>query len=216
MNNKNPNCICTWEDEKNCEDCVLKGRLHCHLDKKYSIIFMIPFLIGFVPAFIGLILLDFPLNLISTLVWIGYMVFFFLIWEPPILCAHCPFYAEGETKILKCSINYGFFKTSKFKPGPATRWEKIQFLVGANIMFLIPIVFLAIGQKWIFLGLCVFGIVLWYITIQLKICTDCINFSCVLNRVPKEIRDEFLKKNPEMYEAWKASGYVCDDEKEEE
>ena len=83
-------------------------------------------------------------------------------------------------------------------------------------MFLIPIVFLAVGHKWICLGLCVFGIVLWYITLQLKICTDCINFSCVLNRVPKEIRDEFLKKNPEMYEAWKASGYVCDDEEKEE
>ena len=118
---------------------------------------------------------------------------------------------EGESKILHCSINYGFFKTAKFKPGPTNLWERIQFLIGANIIFAIPMVFLAIEGKWVFLGLTVFGVVLWYLVIQLKVCTDCINFSCVLNRVPKEIRDEFLKKNPEMYEAWKKSGYKFDE-----
>jgi hypothetical protein len=215
MSSSNPHCICIWEDEESCEDCNLKGRLHCHLDKKYAIIFGIPFFIGFIPAFVGLILLQYPLNLISTLVWIGYIIFFFLIWEPPILCAHCPFYAEGETKTLHCSINYGFRKTSKFKPGPINLWKKIQFITGANIIFAIPLILLAFGDhwtKWIYFGLCAFGVVLWYVVIQLKICTDCINFSCILNRVPKEIRDEFLKKNPIMYEAWKKSGYEFEDE----
>ena len=155
--------------------------------------------------------MNYPLNLISTLVWIGYIIFFFLVWEPPLLCAHCPYYAEGGSKTLHCLINYGFFKTAKFKPGPTNLWEKIQFLIGANIIFAIPIVFLAIEGKWVFLGLTVFGVVLWYLVIQLKVCTDCINFSCVLNRVPKEIRDEFLKKNPEMYKAWKKSGYKFDE-----
>lgn len=211
MNDNNPHCICTWENKKNCESCDLRGRLHCHLDKKYAIWFGLPFLIGFIPAFVGLILINFPLNLISILVWVGYMVFFFLIWEPPILCAHCPFYAEGDTKTLHCSINYGFFKTSKFKPGPANVWEKIQFLIGANLIFIIPLVFLIIGQKWVFLGIMVFGVALWYIVLQLKICTDCVNFSCILNRVPKEIREEFLRKNPKMFEAWKESGYQFED-----
>jgi len=216
MNSRNPHCICIWEDGEICNNCDLKGRLHCHLDKKYSIIFGIPFFLAFIPTFVGLILLGYPLNLISTLIWIGYIIFFFLIWEPPILCAHCPYYAEGETKILHCSINYGFFKTTKFKPEPANLWEKIQFLISANLIFIIPIVFLAIGQKWIFLGVCVAGVILWYIIIQLKICTDCINFSCILNRVPKEIREEFLKKNPHMYEAWKRSGYKFESEKIED
>ncbi|MCE7742176.1 MAG: hypothetical protein GOP50_06925 [Candidatus Heimdallarchaeota archaeon] len=213
MSEKNPHCICTWEDEESCKDCNLEGRLHCHFDKKYTIIFAIPFLIGFVPAFVGLILLSYPLNLISTLVLIGYMLFFFLIWEPPILCSHCPYYAEGNSKTLHCSINYGLPIKFKFNPGPAGIWKKIQFLLGANIMFIIPFVFLIIGQKWVLLGLLVFGVVLWYIVIQWKVCTDCINFSCILNRVPKEIRDEFLKKNPEMYEAWKESGYEFEEEK---
>ena len=59
------------------------------------------------------------------------------------------------------------------------------------------------------------GVILLYIVIQLKVCTDCINFSCVLNRVPKKIRDEFLKKNPKMYEAWKENGYKFDSENNE-
>lgn len=211
MSNSNPSCICIWEDLENCEDCNIKGKLHCHLDKKYSLIFGIPFFIAFIPTFVGLILLSYPLNLISTLVWIGYIVFFFLVWEPPILCAHCPFYAEGETKILHCSINYGFLKTAEFKPGPANLWEKIQFLIGANLIFIIPAIFLILERKWYFLGVLALGVIAWYIVIQLKICTDCVNFSCILNRVPKKIRDEFLKKNKVMYEAWKASGYEFDE-----
>lgn len=211
MGSSNPYCICTWESMENCEDCNIKGKLHCHLDKKYSILFGIPFFVAFIPTFVGLILLGFPFNLISTLVWIGYIIFFFVIWEPPILCAHCPFYAEGETKILHCSINYGFLKTAKFKPGPTSLWEKIQFLIGANLIFAIPAMFLILEQKWYYLGVLILGIIAWYIIIQLKICTDCINFSCILNRVPKEIRDEFLKKNPIMYDAWKASGYKFDE-----
>ncbi|MCK5304056.1 MAG: hypothetical protein KAJ72_02330 [Candidatus Heimdallarchaeota archaeon] len=212
MTTKNPHEICIWKSKENCSDCGLKGRLHCHLNIKYSIIFGIPFFIAFIPAFVGLILLGFPLNLISILSWMGYIVFFFLVWEPRILCSHCPYYAEGKSKTLHCSINYGFLKTSKFKPGPMSKFENAQFLIGANIIFLIPVVFLIIWQLWIYLGITVFGVVLWYIFIQLYVCKDCVNFSCILNRVPKKERDEFLKKNPTMYKAWKESGYQFDDE----
>ncbi len=212
MTIKNPHDICIWESKENCSDCGLKGRLHCHMNIKYSIIFGIPFSIAFIPAFVGLILLGFPLNLISILSWVGYIMFFFLVWEPQILCSHCPYYAEGKSKTLHCSINYGFLKTSKFKPGPMSKFENAQFLVGANLIFLIPMVFLTIGQLWIFLGITIFGITLWYIFIQLYVCKDCVNFSCILNRVPKKERDEFLKKNPTMYKTWKKSGYQFNDE----
>lgn len=36
------------------------------------------------------------------------------------------------------------------------------------------------------------------------------NFSCAMNKVPKEIIDTFLKKNPEMKEAWIKSGWEID------
>lgn len=38
-------------------------------------------------------------------------------------------------------------------------------------------------------------------------CSKCINFSCLLNRVPKEVVDEYLKRNPIMRKAWKENGW---------
>jgi hypothetical protein len=40
------------------------------------------------------------------------------------------------------------------------------------------------------------------------VCTRCINFSCPLNSVPKELVDIYLQHNPAMLAAWQASGYV--------
>lgn len=185
--------ICIWEDKAVCEICNLKGKLHCHLNHKISIIFMLPFLLFSVPTLIGLILLSFPLNVIVIGSWIGYMVFFFMVWEPPILCAHCPFYAE-DAKILHCSINYGFYKTAKFNPKPISLSEKIQFVIGANLLFIIPMIFLIIGHMWLYLGLSVAGTITWYLVLQFKICTVCINFSCIFNRAPKDLKEQFLHK----------------------
>ena len=41
-------------------------------------------------------------------------------------------------------------------------------------------------------------------------CKKCANFSCAMNKVPKEIIDTFLKKNPEMKEAWIKAGWEID------
>ncbi len=38
-------------------------------------------------------------------------------------------------------------------------------------------------------------------------CKRCANFSCAMNKVPKEIVDKFLEKNPKMREAWIACGW---------
>ncbi len=35
----------------------------------------------------------------------------------------------------------------------------------------------------------------------------CVNFSCLLNRVPKEVVDEYLMKNEVMRKAWEKAGY---------
>ena len=38
-------------------------------------------------------------------------------------------------------------------------------------------------------------------------CKRCANFSCSMNKVPKELIDTFLKKNPKMKNAWVACGW---------
>ncbi|QEE15577.2 hypothetical protein DSAG12_01403 [Promethearchaeum syntrophicum] len=206
---KNPCNICIWADNKICEDCSINKKLQCHLDLKYSAMFGGTFFIFFIPAIIGIFKLGvesllFYLGLVS---WIVYLVIFFLIWEPQMLCSHCPYYAEGGTKILHCYANGGFIRTASFKPHPMNKSEQIQFIFGVLLIGVIPYVFLIIGQQFLLLGISALGFVIWLIVLKTQICTVCINFSCPFNSVPKDIVDEFLKKNPIMRDAWEKSGY---------
>jgi hypothetical protein len=40
-----------------------------------------------------------------------------------------------------------------------------------------------------------------------KMCTRCVNFSCLLSKGNSDIVDAYLEKSPAMKEAWIASGY---------
>jgi hypothetical protein len=211
--NKNPYNICMWKDLSECEGCSIKGELQCHEDKTYSIWFGASWLFSFLPTLLGLIFGFTSKNLNPLLFgialggWIIYIVFFFIIWEPQMLCRHCPYYAEGDAKVVHCYANHGFPKTTSFKPAPMSHSEKIQFIIGLILFAGYPIPFLIIGGQYHFLILSIIGITCWVLVLQLKICPDCVNFSCPLNRVPKDIIDSFLKRNPVMKEAWEKSGY---------
>ena len=209
---KNPCNICIWADKKTCEDCSINNELQCHLDLKYSVMFGLTFFSFAIPAAIGIFQLGIGslLFYLALSTWIVYLIIFFLIWEPQMLCSHCPYYAEGGTKILHCYANGGFIKTASFKPYPMNKSEQIQFVIGILLIGLIPFVFLIIGQQFLLLGISALGLVIWLIVLKTKICTVCINFSCPFNSVPKDIVDEFLKKNPIMREAWEKSGYELD------
>ncbi|MFX0095154.1 MAG: hypothetical protein ACFFBD_25695, partial [Candidatus Hodarchaeota archaeon] len=50
----------------------------------------------------------------------------------------------------------------------------------------------------------------FFVGLRRNVCPKCVNFSCPLNKVPKEIVDAYLKRNPVMKEAWEASGYKID------
>jgi len=41
-------------------------------------------------------------------------------------------------------------------------------------------------------------------------CSRCVNFSCGLNTVTKEVVDAYLRKNDVMRKAWEKTGYVLD------
>lgn len=204
--------VCIWKEASGCEECLIKGKLQCHTELKYSIYFGAGFFSALIPALIGIFLarFDFLLFIIALVGWIGYIIFFFLIWESRVLCSHCPNYANDSQKTLRCYANAGFLKTAKYHPGPMTRSEKIQFLAGVAILLGYPIPFLIFGKQYLMLTLVIFGIILLITVLQAIICPICVNFSCPLNRVPKKIRDNFLKRNPEMRTAWEKSGYKID------
>ena len=204
--------ICIWEDKSICNSCEIKGKLHCHSQRRLSMYFMLSFLTFFISVLLGLVYANYNLILlfIILIVWFGYMLLFFNLWESRVLCSHCPYYANENHRVLHCYANAGILKTSKYNPRPMNRSEKIQFLIGVIILMGYPIPFLIIKQQYIFLSFSIIGIILWLILIQTKICTICINFSCPLNRVEKKYRDIFLKKNPEMKKAWEENGYEFD------
>jgi len=214
--NKNPHDICTWKDTSECNECSIKGELQCHKDSKYTLWFMVGVLPSFIAAFGGMIFgyVFGPLNLIILILalslYIGYLLFFFIIWEPRMLCSHCPYWAEGDAKIIHCYANEGIPKTVPYNPNPLSKSEQTQFVIGVILFVSIPLPILILGQQFIFLIISIIGIIMWFVILYHKICPDCLNFSCPFNRVPKKVIDSFLKLNPIMKDAWEKSGYKID------
>ncbi|MHA1820631.1 MAG: hypothetical protein ACTSU2_01685 [Promethearchaeota archaeon] len=207
---KNPYNLCIWKDRDVCKTCSINGKLQCHLELKYSIIFGSTFFSFFILALLGIFMFglwSFAFN-ITLILWFGYLVVFFLLWEPQMLCRHCPYYAEGGTKVLHCYANAGFLKTAKYTPNPMSKGEKIQFIIGLMLFFVIPYTALALERQFLYLGLSAIGLSLWMFSLRTKICTKCVNFSCPLNAVPKEIVNEFLERNPIIKKAWQEAGKI--------
>ncbi len=206
--------LCIWKNELACGECKLHERLFCRTkSKKYAILFGLPFMIAIIPTIVETLFFS-NFNLILKIGflggWFAYSFFFLIIWESRMLCNHCPYYANDSQKTLKCPIDNGKLKTGTYNPGPTTTSEKVQFVVGVFILMGFPVPFLLIGGLWISLIFLIIGAILWIIVLQTKICTDCVNFACPLNRVEAPVRNEFLKKNHILKEAWEKEGNKID------
>ncbi|MGV9205430.1 MAG: hypothetical protein ACOC44_15580 [Promethearchaeia archaeon] len=206
------NEICIWKNGKMCVDCNLDEVLFCKPEVKYMIYFMIPFLIIIIPVILGVIFSD--INIVIKILffigWFSYAFFFLNVWESRMLCNHCPYYANDAQKTLRCPIDRGKLKTGKYDPGPSSTSEKIQFIVGMSLLIGFPVPLFLLYNLILPLVFLLFGTVLWISSLQLKICTDCVNYACPLNRVPEDIRNEFFNRNPVIKKAWEEKGYEID------
>ncbi len=204
--------IC-YDNGASCNDCPNQNKLMCRIDWKDSAIFAWPFLtmVGFLIAGIIISMKNDHLNwlglVIFLAVYFGYMFFFFNIWESKVLCSHCPFYVIDDSKTLKCYANYGFLKTAPYNPAPISKSEQIQFAIGAVLLFAIPSLFLLIVQSYLLAVLIFVVLLVFILNTMTHSCKKCPNFSCLLNRTPKEWRDEYLKRNSVMRKAWEDAGY---------
>ena len=201
---KNPFHICTWQDEKECEDCPIQAHLNCRFNWGDLAYFMIIFLPPAAAAVAGMILGGFGWYLFG---WLGYAIFFFFVWEARVLCSHCPYWAEGG-RVLHCLANHGVIKLWRYHPEPMSRSEQVQFLVGAGIMVFFPLPFLILGGQIVLAGIMALGLISFWVSLKKHVCTRCVNFSCPLNGVPKHIVDDYLHRNPIMRQAWEAKGYL--------
>ncbi len=195
--------ICRNRPQSECVSCSISERLDCRFQLKSSLRFLAAALIFVIPAFIGVIFAGYTWFLLG---WIVYMIFFLQVWENRILCSHCPFYAE-KGKTLRCNANYGLWKLWKYKPGPMSGGEKIQFIIGIIIFIGYPFPFLILGKEYLLLAISILGALVLTATLLKGMCVRCLNFSCPLNRVPKDVVDAFLLRNPVMRKAWEEKGY---------
>ena len=189
--------------------------------------FIVLFMPAILTAFFGLVLFG-----VLTGVWwylIGYGAFFMVLFpviEFGVLCRHCPFYANyGKT--LTCLAGSGVPKTYKYSPRPMRHWEHMVMYIYYTVMIGFPIVVLAYGIYIVADNLAGYGIISllgiigvefalilsmisFNYNLNVYVCSKCVNFSCPWNGVPKEIVDEYLRKNPVMLEAWEKEGYKLD------
>jgi hypothetical protein len=181
-----------------CMACVLRKKLRCEFRITDTLLFFTPLVFFFIVALYGMLKSGF-------IIWIAfYLIFlsiFYFVWENRILCSHCPYYAQ-EGRFLRCHTHYGFYKLWRYHPEPMSRSEKIQWLIGIAMSFIYPLFFLVIGKQYFMLFLSSIGIVLWILIALTRNCKNCINLSCPFNRVPKNIKKEYLKQNKIMGEAW--------------
>jgi hypothetical protein len=206
ITNKQTFQICTWQDETNCTGCPLADRLNCRFNWSDLLYFLVLFATPAITAIVGMLQGGYRIFLFA---WAGYAVFFFFIWEARILCSHCPYWAE-DGRVLHCLANHGVLKIWRYHPEPMSRWEKIQFLVGASLLVLYPLPFLIISEQYVFAVITLSGIMGFAFSLKKHICSRCVNFSCPLNGVPKLVVDAYLRGNPVMREAWEAKGYSLD------
>lgn len=196
----------TCDHTTDCGDCKANKKLMCRYEKKDSKNFFAVFSPYMITAVIGLVITGYGY---IGFAWLAFAVFFFVVWEASILCSHCPYWAlPGRT--LRCHANYGVIKLMKYKPGPMSKSEQIQFIIGALTLVLFPIPFVIIGGEYI-LAIVMVTMVFGGLRIMRSfICSRCINFSCPSNTVPKENKDMYLRKNDVMRKAWEESGYRLD------
>jgi hypothetical protein len=198
-----PPLPCTWQPLSTCQDCPAQGKLMCRLERKDVVHFFMIILPFGVTAIAGTIHAGYGWVL---LLWLAYSLFFFFVWEARVLCRHCPYWAE-ESTILRCHANYGVVKIWKVEPGPMSKLEKIQFAVGALLFVAFPFPFLLLGQEVLLAFIGLSAAVSGAFLLRTNVCTRCINFSCPMNAVPKQLVDTYLRRNPAIQAAWEASGY---------
>lgn len=219
------NCIA--REDSNCIECELNGELICFVDKKFANKFSIGNILYRLLAieifiFSGLLIGHWWM-LIS---YVSTVLITFLIIEPRLLCSHCPFY-EREGKCLKCWALRGMPKLWRYRPGPINRTEKTLMLILGSFIDLFPFLGSIWGIVYFFMnieGNIVLGVGILISTVLFLIvagyfskvllgfaCKKCANFSCAMNKVPKEVINKFLEKNPKMKKAWIKSGWKIEE-----
>ena len=189
--------IMTCESES-CDDCAIRNNVHCHFSLKDWLYFMLISFPSFLLGGVGI----FHSNGWLLIPWLIIIIAFFGFIEIRVMCSHCPHYAEPSTS-LKCRANYGSPKLWKYRPGPMTINEKLIFFGGFAVVWGYPLPILIPGEQFILLLLYSVATIGFFIVLIVFMCSRCMNFACPINRVDKNVRDQFFSKNPIAAKGWR-------------
>ena len=87
------------------------------------------------------------------------------------------------------------------------RSEKVQLWIGFAILGGYPFPIMVLGGQYLWAVVALWGLGMFFWTLREHTCSQCVNFSCPLNTVPKDVVDAYLERNPVMRQAWEESGY---------
>ena len=213
--------ICVADPDADCDNCSLKDRILCRFEKALAD----KFLVGNISYRVLATAIALVVGIHTGQWWmapfyVGFVLLTFLIVEPRLLCSHCPHYAK-EGRTLRCWALRGMPKLWKYHPEPASALEKRTMLIFGGVIDLAPIAFALYGFYVLLLDwlagsvnliilASLVGLTLVFFALAAAFdrmlrggaCKICTNFSCGMNKVPDDLRREFLEKNPTMKEAW--------------
>ncbi|MFW9767327.1 MAG: hypothetical protein ACFFF9_07000 [Candidatus Thorarchaeota archaeon] len=215
--------ICTSKDGSVCIGCEVDGALNCRYDAELVTCFRrthfpfraVQFLVtGAAAYFTGL--------------WWTFILFVivialnFTVIESRYLCRHCPFY-EKEGGTLECITLKGIPRIWKFDPKPMTRLGKAGMMAVGGFIDVFPLLISAYavwhlfsaGADLLVIGLMAGLTILALITagylekfLRENFCERCVNLSCMMNKVPYELKEKYLQKNLEWRKILEDCGYV--------
>ncbi len=176
---------------ESCAGCPAGEELHCHFKLRDLGQFMLLSAPSFLLGGAGI----YHISGWMLALWLLLIVGYFGFLEIRVMCSHCPHYAEpGRT--LKCWANYGAMKLWRPRAGPMSAVEKFLFLAGLITVFVYPLVFILLGGQWFLLIVYVVVLAVYYMTVRMFFCTQCMNFACPLNLVAEGTRAQFRERNP--------------------
>jgi hypothetical protein len=187
---------------KDCQDCPVQDRVHCHFSGRDLLRFFGIAFPAFILGGIGIA----RINAWLLLPWIALALSYFGFIEIKVMCSHCPHYTEPDTRSLQCWANYGSPKLWKYNPGPMSKAEKWVFYIGLCLIAGYPLVFLLVGRQWLLLALFA-GLVVGMAALMGRLmCSRCMNFACPFNHVDQATREMFFIRNPVVAQAWGQNG----------
>ncbi len=188
------------------------ARYHFHDARWFAVIGFAPYVIAFagmitssvnyfgwsfdIGSFLGLGSFVLTEGMLMFPVYFLISMLFFAGIEWYVLCRHCPCYEHsgkerGNENRFYCLANWGSPKFFKYKPGHISRGGQAVFVAFVAFFLFFPILYYVDSWEFIFFQL-LFAVI-FYVSIRHWTCSSCPNFGCILNCVPEDKREAFLR-----------------------